>query len=202
MVHKNQMLDSMLRAAKDRLLRHDPMEIALNADVNFDGKMFQFDTLGTHVGLSYPEFEPGQELSQWHILPILHYLDLADGTSLSGELMPFAGYREGMVRGEGFDRDAERIIRDRLGKLEHEVLKRRCLELGATILPSNADFCAKLDFMPRYSLWLKMWFADEEFPASGRILIDGNAAHYLSVEDAVTVGSLVLHFLEESRKCN
>ena len=65
-------------------------------------------------------------------------------------------------------------------------------KLGAELLPSNADFCARFDFAPRYPVWLKVWFADEEFPASGRLLLDESAPHYLTIEDAVTVGSLIL----------
>ena len=38
----------------------------------------------------------------------------------------------------------------------------------------------------------QVWFADEEFPASGRLLLDESAPHYLTIEDAVTVGSLIL----------
>ena len=73
-----------------------------------------------------------------------------------------------------------------------EELERRCRSLGAELLPSNADFCARFDFAPRYPIWLKVWFSDEEFPASGRLLLDESAPHYLTIEDAVTVGSLIL----------
>jgi len=59
-------------------------------------------------------------------------------------------------------------------------------------VPSNADLCARFDFAPHYPLWLKVWFADEEFPASGRLLLDESAPHHLTIEDAVTLGSLVL----------
>ena len=83
-------------------------------------------------------------------------------------------------------------VRRDLGILPPEELERRCRSLGAEILPSNADFCARFDFAPRYPVWMKVWFADEEFPASGRLLLDESAPHYLTVEDAVTVGSLIL----------
>ena len=42
---------------------------------------------------------------------------------------------------------------------------------------------------------LKLWFADEEMPGSGRLLLDKSASHYLSVEDAVTAGELLLQKL-------
>ena len=83
-------------------------------------------------------------------------------------------------------------VRRDLGILPPEELERRCRLLGAELLPSNADFCARFDFAPRYPIWLKVWFADEEFPASGRLLLDESAPHYLTIEDAVTVGSLIL----------
>jgi len=39
---------------------------------------------------------------------------------------------------------------------------------------------------------LTVWLPDEEFPASGRILPDANADHYLTIEDAVTVAEILL----------
>ena len=96
------------------------------------------------------------------------------------------------MRGGGLDRNAELIVRRDLGILPPEELERRCRSLGAELLPSNADFCARFDFAPRYPIWLKVWFADEEFLASGRLLLDESAPHYLTIEDAVTVGSLIL----------
>ena len=46
--------------------------------------------------------------------------------------------------------------------------------------------------LPRYPVTLKIWFADEEFPVSGKIFLQDHADHYLSVEDAVTVGEILL----------
>ena len=102
------------------------------------------------------------------------------------------GYGHRNHRGTGLDRNAELIVRRDLGILPPEELERRCRSLGAELLPSNADFCARFDFAPRYPIWLKVWFSDEEFPASGRLLLDESAPHYLTIEDAVTVGSLIL----------
>ena len=64
----------------------------------------------------------------WHALTLLHYLDLADGTPLLGKMMAFAQYPDGMVRGGGFDRRAELVIRRQLGLLPPEELRRRCAE--------------------------------------------------------------------------
>ena len=66
----------------------------------------------------------------------------------------------------------------------------RCALSGQTI--GFSQYKARVDFAPLYPRWLKVWVSDEEFPASGRLLLDESAPHYLTIEDAVTVGSLIL----------
>ena len=44
----------------------------------------------------------------------------------------------------------------------------------------------------RYPLRLNIWLADEEFEASGKLLVSRSADHYLTIEDAVTVGDIFL----------
>lgn len=56
--------------------------------------------------------------------------------------------------------------------------------------------CAIFPFLPHYPVWLKIWLADEEFDASGKLMISKSADHYLTVEDAVTVGEILLSLLK------
>ena len=178
--------------ARERLLRHTPQEVSRKAGVRYEDGMYLVDTLGKTVAVRLPDCTVLPQLSNWHTLTLLHYLDLADGAPPSGCMISFSQYKDGLVRGGGLDRNAELIVRRDLGILPPEELERRCRLLGAELLPSNADFCARFDFAPRYPIWLKVWFADEEFPASGRLLLDESAPRYLTIEDAVTVGSLIL----------
>lgn len=191
----NPQYESMLATARQRLARHDPADIARRAGVAWHEGRFTVPTLGRTVTVTVPELTVQPALGMWHTLTLLHYLDLADGTALSGRMMAFAQYPDGMVRGGGFDRRVESVIRQRLGLLTVEELRRRCLALGGELLDSNADVCACFRFLPRYPLWLRLWLADEEFPVSGRLFLDECAAHYLTVEDAVTVGDLLLELL-------
>lgn len=195
MAGDNQLLDNMLRAAKQRLAGRDPEQIARCAKAEFHNGIFRFLSLGREVCVSWPELEVAPELPHWQLLTILHYLDLADGVLVTGRMKSFSAYRDGMVRGGGFDRDTEEIIREKLGVMHPKLLEERCLALGAELQPSNADLCACIHFAPNYPVWLKLWFADEEFPASGRVFVDEGAEHYLAIEDAVTVGMLVFEAL-------
>lgn len=192
---ENRQFERMLEAARSRLLRHVPEEISEKAGVRYENGVFWVRTLGRRVEIQWPAGKITPPVSKWHTLTLLHYLDLADGTPLSGRTITFSQYKDGLVRGGGLDRNTELIVRRDLGVLPREELARRCETLGAELLPSNADFCARFDFAPRYPVWLKVWFADEEFPTSGRLLVDESAPNYLTIEDAVTVGSLILDCL-------
>ena len=70
--------------------------------------------------------------------------------------------------------------------------------LGKEDTETKADLCAVFPVLPRYPVTLKIWFADEEFPVSGKIFLQDHADHYLSVEDAVTVGEILLQKLSEA----
>lgn len=189
---ENRQFELMLEAVRSRLLRHVPEEISEKAGVRYENGVFWVRTLGRRVEIQWPAGKITPPVSTWHTLTLLHYLDLADGTPLTGRTITFSQYKDGLVRGGGLDRNTELIVRRDLGVLPWEELARRCEALGAELLPSNADFCARFDFAPRYPVWLKVWFADEEFPASGRLLVDESAPSYLTIEDAVTVGALIL----------
>lgn len=189
---ENRQFEAMLAVAQERLAQHAPEDIAEKAGAQYADGSFSLKTLGQTVTVRLSDCTIQPPLSKWHALTLLHYLDLADGAPLTGRTITFSQYKDGLARGGGLDRNAELIVRRDLGILPPEELERRCRSLGAELLPSNADFCARFDFAPRYPIWLKVWFADEEFPASGRLLLDESAPHYLTIEDAVTVGSLIL----------
>lgn len=194
--------DRMMEVARERLARHAPEELAQRAGVEYADGVFIVSTLGKTVRGCLPECVVTPPLPNWQTLTLLHYLDLADGAPPSGCMISFSQYKDGLVRGGGLDRNAELIVRRDLGVLPPEELARRCLSMGAELLPSNADFCAHFSFLPRCSLWLKVWFADDELPPSGRLLIDESAPHYLTIEDAVTAGSLILDALTGAQHWN
>ena len=134
------------------------------------------------------------ELPGWHSLVILHYLDLADGFPLTGKLIPFGQMRSGMVRGGGIDRRCELAIQSRKN-LNADTLARICKSIGGEPIASNADAAWRIPFLPRFPVTLNIWLPDEDFSASGRLLLDAGADHYLTIEDAVTVAEILLEKL-------
>ena len=73
-------------------------------------------------------------------------------------------------------------------------------ELGGNDKKSKADLCMEIPFLPMYPVTINIWFADDEYPTSGKLLLDKSADHYLTVEDAVTVGDLILSRITNALK--
>ena len=188
----------MRRAALLRLEGRPCRELAERTRLALDGegRCFSLSSLGREIRISTPGYEITPEVGRWHHLLILHYLDMADGTELTGELMRFGDLPGGLARGGGFDRESEGILSRRFGAASPERLRAACRALGARVTASNADLCAVFPLFPLYPITLKLWYADEELPGSGRLLLDRSAAHFLSLEDAVTAGTILLEELE------
>lgn len=196
---ENRAFQEMRKAAVARLMNRDVGKIAEHTKLAYDARTetFSLSSLGQEVRIRCSDWEITPELDDWHHLMLLHYLDMADGSPLAGELIRFGDLPGGMVRGGGFDRDSERIFSRDWGARPPRLVERACRALGGRVVPSNADLCAVFDLFPLYPMTLKLWFADEEMPGSGRLLLDKSASHFLSVEDAVTAGDLLLEKLSQ-----
>lgn len=193
---QNQMFSQMRQAALARLAGRDPKGIARNSGVCYEEgtQQFHIPTLGRTVTLHYPDYRFAPELPGWHSLVILHYLDLADGFPLTGKEIPFGQMRSGMVRGGGIDRRCELVIQNRKD-LNEDTLAKICESIGGEPVASNADAAFRIPFLPRFPVTLKIWFPDEDFPASGRMLLDAG----VTIEDAVTVAEILLERLTAAK---
>ena len=196
---ENRAFQEMRKVAVARLMNRDVGKIAEHTKLTYDARtgILSLSSLGQEVRIRCSDWEITPELDDWHHLMLLHYLDMADGSPLAGELIRFGDLPGGMVRGGGFDRDSEQILSRDWGTRPLRLVESACRALGGRIVPSNADLCAVFDLFPLYPMTLKLWFADEEMPGSGRLLLDKSASHFLSVEDAVTAGDLLLEKLSQ-----
>lgn len=187
------MFSQMNLAAVSRLEGRDPQEIARNTGIRYDEEahIFHIPTMGMDVSVSYPDYHFTPELPGWHRLVILHYLDLADGFPLTGKEIPFGQMKSGMVRGGGIDRKCEQAIQS-VRNLNEDSLARICKDMGGEQIASNADVTYRIPFLPNFPVVLKIWLPDEDFPTSGRLLLDASADLYLTIEDAVTVAEILL----------
>ena len=110
----NRAFQQMRQSALQRLRGRTAADTAARTGIPFNGQrqVFSLSSLGREIQISYPRWEIYPAVDQWHQLLIFHYLDLADGTPLSGRLMGFGDLPGGMVRGGGFDRQSEKALKN------------------------------------------------------------------------------------------
>ncbi len=187
----------MLQVARARLDKRDPEKIAEHSGAVYDPETstLQLTTLNKDITLTFPQLACSGKLDEWHHLLLLHYLDLADGTPVSDRLISFGMLKDGVIRGTKFDRTVEQELEKFLRDKTPEEVERICRALGAEKIHSKADLSMVFPFFPNYPVTVNIWFADEEFPPSGKMLLSESADHYLTVEDAVTVGDVLLKLL-------
>ena len=197
---KNCAFQEMLLAAVKRLQNRSGEEIAAKSGAIFHSSRNTIEILSFYetIEIQLPGFHINSDMDEWHYLILLHYLDMADGTEGSQKLITFGNLKDGLIRGTRFDRTAEQKLEKLLQDKDPEKIQKACTSLGAEFIETKADLCAVFPVFPRYSVTLKVWFADEEFPVSGKIFLQDHADHYLSVEDAVTVGEVLLQKLSEA----
>lgn len=77
-----------------------------------------------------------------------------------------------------------------------EGFRRACLALGGTPLPQG-DIAYAIELFDGLPIALQLWFGDDEFPPSLRLLWDENALMYIKYETMYFARGLLLKRLEE-----
>ena len=192
--HENRQYDEMLAASLRRLAGIDMALAAENADLAWDGAGIEGASFGQRFRLDGKTLRPTPEIDMWQHLAMLQYLHGADGSLPTDRWIGMGELAEGgLVRGTSFDGEIDRRIATRLGKCVPEAVRRACGALDA-VFPGDgpADLCAVFCFMPRFPMRLNLWYADDEFPASGKLLVNAGVHHCLGTEAIGTVGCMLV----------
>ncbi len=194
----NRQYTQMLCAAKEKLSGRAPVEIARAAELLWNGRAFEAVTLGIPIQIHWPDCEIVLQPDLWHGLTILQYLAGAKGTPPAGRFVSLSDFREGgLVRGSSFDRENDRII-GRIGKNDTAAIQTAAAKLGGAVIQGKADMTIRFSFLPNFPLVLNLWLEDEDFPASGKVLLDAATESALPVEAAGTAAGVLLAMLEET----
>ena len=189
--------EEMAAAARKTILRRTPEEIARCCDFDWNGTEFRTESFGRPLRIMWPDCTLCPPMEQWHTLLILQYMAFADGGPLTGRYISLCEFRiGGTVRGTSFDRANDRRIAE-LGSYGQERICAAAAALGGERLDGKADLSFRFRLLPRYPLVLNLWLADEEFPASGKVLADAGTQSALSVEGAGFASELLLRRLSE-----
>ncbi len=194
----NRAFQYMKRDAIAMLENKKPKEIAKRAGVIYsvEKQEFLIESLGKTYTLTYPDYKCKEDIFTWQYLTILHYLNMADGTPVAGEESTMSQMPAGLVRGTKFDQAAASVLEDFVKGHSETEIHSIFEELGGKFLDGKADLSVRLPYLPNIPLTINIWFPDEEFPPSARLLVDKSIEHYLTIEDAVAVGECILKLLQ------
>lgn len=160
------------------------------AGAEYEDSEVRLPFLGRRISLRLPTMEfsyedEGNDVPLVKRILILHYLNSTDGSDPSGEPVAFRSLPGGQVYHPIFEKRAsERLARrfadDACG------LVRAAEALGGTMV-SVGDAGVIVPGFPKVPITCLIWEADDEFPASGSVLLDSRITHHLSIEDVVVV---------------
>jgi hypothetical protein len=120
---------------------------------------------------------------------LLYYFSNADGSPLTGRWISFAELPDGRVYNQAYQGYSGDLLARRYGA-DLTGLERASRSLdGERVAYGDLGFVFLA--LPRVSLLAVLWRADDEFPASGKVLFDSSAVHYLPTDVCAILGSML-----------
>ena len=192
---QNRQFQLMLEPARERLKKYTIEELCEKGNIQFCKEKSEFvvSSIGQEIKVHYPDFVIKQEVEMWHHLTLLQYMAMADGSSLTGKWIDLSQMRGGLSRGISFNKDITSIFEKNFVDVSVDAFQKACQELGGVIMEGRADITVKIPFAPMFPIQIKYWEGDDEFLPSGKVLVDENAEHYLTIEAAGSACIIVVN---------
>ncbi|MBN1189920.1 MAG: DUF3786 domain-containing protein [Dehalococcoidales bacterium] len=131
--------------------------------------------------ISVSLIDSGDEVGLRDKILILHYLDRAGGTPLSGKLISYQELEEGAAYYPSFFQRAVKPLVEHFGQAPEELVS-AAADLGGE-KAEYGDIAVVIPAFSRVPLTYIVWKGDDEFPPDATILFDSTILDYLSAED-------------------
>lgn len=197
-MNQNRQYELMAGAALDKIQKCAPSALAERMNFGWDGQQLTALSLGIPFSIRWQDGEVQPKLNSWHALTILQYLANGEGIEPTGRYIALSDFRQGgLARGISFDRGNDRVL-ERLGTYDAATLRAGAVKLGGRELREKPDLTFLFSFLPKLPVKLHIWLADEDFPATGKVLFDASAERDLQIEAAGTAAGILLELLEKA----
>jgi len=190
------------------ILKRDPLEIAEATGIDFDSEKscFSFVSLGQRITVTYPDCkvmlaETGATpVVNWR-MPILHHMSAAGGYPLSGNLVPFRYINEHTAHPVNFEKETGAMLLEFFDDKPADKFLQACAALGGETVKGSGDLYVRFNFLPRFDIFLKFWYSDEETPGSCTFLFDEKCTRNLDEMDIQMCGPLLADFIIRQYEC-
>ncbi len=155
--------------------------------------------LNNGVEIVWPELSlsfsvSGEEVPVEQQVLLLHYLNGASGSQLTGKWIGYQEIPDGKFYLEAFQRRAKVPMVRTFGERPDLLV-----ELAATVFGAKpfdqGDFSVMVNAMPMISVALILWKGDDEFPPDGTMLFDRSICDILSAEDIAWLAGMIVYRL-------
>jgi hypothetical protein len=186
---------------KKNAVDNEPQEIAMRAGVKYLEKESEFlvPCLNKEYHVRFPSGEiycnDDEEIQFDKQILILHYLNSAEGVTLTDQLISFKELPSGQIYINPFHGRAILPLIKFFGE-QPEKLITAGLALGGE-KADKGDVSVIINLFPRVPFLYVIWLGDDEFPASGNILFDASAPNYLPTEDYAVAGGMIVFELKK-----
>jgi hypothetical protein len=176
------------------LQRRDPNHLAAATGSLYDKDGFRLNLFRQTLFLPFPALIP-TDTTSGKTLPVpsqallLYYFSTADGAPLTGRWISFAELPDGRIYNQAYQGYTGDLLARRYGA-DPAGLERTSVPLdGGRVSYGDVGFAFLA--LPRVSLLAVLWGADDEFPASGKVLFDSSVVHYLPTDVCAILGSML-----------
>jgi len=197
-------LDVTLEEAVKKFSNLDPLQIAQNAQVDYDEreKFFNLPFIDGSYRVEHPSGKVtttnGSSASTYLAIIILHYLATADGTPLTGRWIAYRHLPGGDIYIEPFKKRAITPFLKTFGE-QPEKFREAAAALNGYQL-SMSGIAMVVPVLPRVPICFVLWPGDDELPGSANILFDEAAPSYLPTEDYAHLPAIVNGAMKEKIK--
>ena len=184
-----------------RLRQADPYRLAKDTGAGFlpagaGQGTFYLPLWDQEISLTFPEFigrnaRTGQLLATFDQALLAYYFTLSDGTPKQGKWISFSELPDGRFYIQAFQSYTGQVLAKAFGNngVGFGAAAEKVKGFKADFDTPLGDIAYCFRVLPRVSLLALCWLGDEDFPASYRILFDGNVCHHLSTDGCAIIGS-------------
>lgn len=179
-------MDETVRVAVERFRAKDLDEMIENCGFTKNGDGFDVHFINRDLHVSYPEAEvteiaTGKKADDVCKVLVLHHAAYSKGGGLVDNMISYKELPSGEIYIKPF---SNRCIRALVGIFASnlEALKKAVAETEHKD-ERHGDYSCTIQVFPKVPITLIVYEEDDEFPAEGNILFNGNAANHLHTED-------------------
>jgi hypothetical protein len=192
---------STINIAADELKEKDPVAVGRLSQTGYDPEKREFtlDFIGRPHTVQWPEgkvqaMDTDLEVPLQEQGLILHYLNKADGSDVTGELITYREVPSGEFYYPAFVKRAEAPLITVFGRDVSRLIEAGKM-IGGEASSDMGDVALRVQAFPSVALTLVIWEGDDEFEPTGKILFDKNIQHYLSTEDVAVLSGMAVYRL-------